>query len=1044
MDCKRRPQCNLTIMQQIEELKNWHQQQQKIIHQPTVETKSDKLSQSLLSVDCDDVYDFSDMDKKHGQTRFENKVLGTQKTIQDDTITPQNEKNYINIDELPIHTANTDFNKLVENSVKTSKLYDIPSVQAKKHKFLKKGEGTARFGMVPGKPYKKYPIKDVKITIDSKQKKFLKKPVLKNISDKSCNKSDAKNKDVFENQKNSVEPSKSPEQTEMKSTSWKSVFTSAPQQPKSGDEYQLNVSSDSVMLSFIEKILSLDEASKRECEELKIFELLEQRALDSSFSSNSSIFTRIMENSVKSTPVKHKPSSGANLVYTKNINYFSNHDKNTINTNVCTPPVDTYFDFIDRKLKKQTVEPINNNSLHSGNTGGMEEQVKEPHSNELPSDNNQDMEESLHVRFAENDSYRSFGNDTCSGMEECTEIQEDDDTCRRHNPDSFDDNEEWSGGDCDCPYENNTEYSSSEEDCRPVSPPSPVSETIRSNNKPRNANRKTTTKNISKLEGDKDSDYRVHYVTSNNATSEKASGTSYDITAELKTADTSIKNNDVIRRSVIEARLKELETEIETFRSENNKLRKLRSEYDQEYKKFQNEKKEFLKHLNEEKSKIAADLEEERRKLAKEKLVFEKYSKTVSRNPSKQERAEILGLKQKLTELQEEMNKKESRWGASQARFRNQMRQLEEDNKRLKDEIEQIKKTSTCNHHISSNHIQDKPISNTQLIHIINKQLSNLGIKYIHPDHKEDSIQFSKHVKHLGGSKISEKNKKLKKESKGFTKLNVCIDSQLEGSDSDTYFERENDLVKETVYTATIKPVCDSENIVSGADKHVVIDKICKNTTEFGGYLKGMCESNEENTFNSETVKEIILPEGKEIIKEMVFPDGRKEIYYPNGNTKKINPSGDVTKIIYFNGDVKETSEDGTIKYYYAESKVWHTTYPDGLEVLDFPDGLVEQRCKSGIVNITYPNGSKKIIYPDSSEEWIYPDGSTMKINLNNDKILTLPNGQKEVHTKEHMRREYPDGTIKFVYPDGTQETRYSNGRIRLKDKSGNLVMDSG
>jgi len=41
------------------------------------------------------------------------------------------------------------------------------------------------------------------------------------------------------------------------------------------------------------------------------------------------------------------------------------------------------------------------------------------------------------------------------------------------------------------------------------------------------------------------------------------------------------------------------------------------------------------------------------------------------------------------------------------------------------------------------------------------------------------------------------------------------------------------------------------------------------------------------------------------------------------------------------------------------------------------------------------------------------------------------------------QRREYPDGTMKTVYVDGTQETRYSNGRRRLKDKDGNLLMDT-
>jgi hypothetical protein len=41
------------------------------------------------------------------------------------------------------------------------------------------------------------------------------------------------------------------------------------------------------------------------------------------------------------------------------------------------------------------------------------------------------------------------------------------------------------------------------------------------------------------------------------------------------------------------------------------------------------------------------------------------------------------------------------------------------------------------------------------------------------------------------------------------------------------------------------------------------------------------------------------------------------------------------------------------------------------------------------------------------------------------------------------QRREYPDGTMKTIYVDGTQETRYSNGRRRLKDKDGNLLMDT-
>ena len=39
--------------------------------------------------------------------------------------------------------------------------------------------------------------------------------------------------------------------------------------------------------------------------------------------------------------------------------------------------------------------------------------------------------------------------------------------------------------------------------------------------------------------------------------------------------------------------------------------------------------------------------------------------------------------------------------------------------------------------------------------------------------------------------------------------------------------------------------------------------------------------------------------------------------------------------------------------------------------------------------------------------------------------------------------REYPDGTIKILYDDGRCETRYTSGRIRIKDGDGKLLQDS-
>lgn len=94
-----------------------------------------------------------------------------------------------------------------------------------------------------------------------------------------------------------------------------------------------------------------------------------------------------------------------------------------------------------------------------------------------------------------------------------------------------------------------------------------------------------------------------------------------------------------------------------------------------------------------------------------------------------------------------------------------------------------------------------------------------------------------------------------------------------------------------------------------------------------------------------------------------------------------------------------------------------------------------------------FPNGAKRIVDPvnkDIKECWNYPDGTKVDVYRNDDKILYLPSGQREIHTKDHKRREFPDGSVKILYNDGSQETRYSNGRIRKRDKDGNLTLDTG
>lgn len=61
----------------------------------------------------------------------------------------------------------------------------------------------------------------------------------------------------------------------------------------------------------------------------------------------------------------------------------------------------------------------------------------------------------------------------------------------------------------------------------------------------------------------------------------------------------------------------------------------------------------------------------------------------------------------------------------------------------------------------------------------------------------------------------------------------------------------------------------------------------------------------------------------------------------------------------------------------------------------------MEKRTADGTVEVLFPDGAVKIVQADGMEKWSLPDGTAVQIFTNGDKILTLPNGQREIHTKD-------------------------------------------
>ncbi|XP_054278119.1 centromere protein J-like [Macrosteles quadrilineatus] len=978
----------LTIKQQVEELKNWHKQQQSKIDDKTV-------------------------DRNSTSREIKNNGYFTNPSCE------SSPNSRINFDEIPIKVSNSNFTALVENNVSPVDSHETKKLEGKdkpKFRFLKRGEGIARFNMGPSKNSKKFiPRRQPSLKLIKEPAKSSENPKL--VSHHSSIQS-RKSEDI---------PTLKAPDLKLNFT-WKSILSGGNPEDmlekvinsNHFEKMDPNSSIDSSTASLMEKLLALGKNRlSRDREELRVFETLEQHMLDSSFCSTSSYVNKLMENAVMSTPNKGKIESQqykTQAITSKYSNQLPEKIQSVIEQNTQEKTVvpgmaaASAHEAKNDKEENMTENGVINEELQSYQNKNKNSTELEPRhavatwtTNANRSEENcisvesslEDCEQSLHVRFADKINYKSFVEQSQSidsgSLKDGNRITE------------FDESHEWreeSSSSC-----SQCSNQSSDEDARPFIPQDEQS--FRNLQNERNPSQECL---------------RVTDLLKNeNHENNEASS-----------------NNDHNFPPLLLAKLKELEEEIIIFREENSNIKALRESLERERRQIQEEKrrmnlekKKLQKELEEEKKQLKAHLEEEKQKLAKEKVTFEKYSKSLTKNPTREERKEIQALKEQLTEMKEELNKKESRWGAAQARVRNQVKVLEEDNKKLKEEIETFRKQAKY-WDLFNQKKKGKPFNNTKLIHAISEHISNLVLD--EENHREKSNKNEGcFTKKLSGTETTQSN---------FRSSATQLDLQ---SMYGVKVIRQNVNREPPNFNNTSKSNPTQEEIsVNKAESVVTLNDSQGSSKKITTITSTQAEIFDNNSQVADRCSKPQLEEESNTIKEVTDESGNVEITFPNGNIKKMNKITGSEKYIYINGDVEEITRDGTVKYYYSKSRIWQTTLPDGLEIVDFPDGKIEKRHVDGTVEIVYSNNNKKISYPNGSQEIIYTDGTRLRIEADKTQILTLPNGQKEIHTAEWKRREYPDGTMKTLFPDGTTETVYSNGRVRLKDKYGNLVMDSG
>lgn len=342
----------------------------------------------------------------------------------------------------------------------------------------------------------------------------------------------------------------------------------------------------------------------------------------------------------------------------------------------------------------------------------------------------------------------------------------------------------------------------------------------------------------------------------------------------------------------LKQKLLELELEMDLFRTQNSELTKVQQQLELDRVQLDAERTDIEERLNDERCKMEVYLHDERIKLLADKEALDRRAKEL-RAPNRKERDETTQLRAQVTALEAELVAKEQRHVAAQGRLRAQIRTMEKDLKEYSFEVENMKKE---NKKLEAENVRLRRQSNNKMLNEINKNIARLAVVPT-----KDNPDAGKKTPKTPASKPAPKSMPVRSRSVG-------VSSSSSSSESD---------ITDEPVTASNYFHADSPSNVAKA-------------------LPAQQQHSSTNVVNS--AQPAVVDQQQNCKREILNDDGSRDILYPNGNMKKVSKDAMLIRMLYFNKDVKETNiTEGTVKYYYAATNTWHTSYLDGLEILEFP-----------------------------------------------------------------------------------------------------------
>lgn len=387
-------------------------------------------------------------------------------------------------------------------------------------------------------------------------------------------------------------------------------------------------------------------------------------------------------------------------------------------------------------------------------------------------------------------------------------------------------------------------------------------------------------------------------------------------------------------KEMLHERLLSLEHEIYAFREQNNELTKLIREHELIRMTFDEERHEYKQQMENERVNFEMYMHDQRLKMLNDKAKWEKKSKD-ARGLNQTEKNELNSLREKCAKYETDLGAQEQKHVAAQGRVRAQLRNTEKDLKELRFELDNLQRE---NKKLESENMRLRRQSNNKILTEINKSISKLTQSTEHHsdgqyENHKDGIR-EKSGRHHGVKKCSNKNAHRTVVAKVTSQRDTLKGSHMRSKSAPNLQHTDS---TDVAYELCSSDGENSDSLSHGGDTghdqssyfrtRSKKEKLIRadDTDELDKTASGQC--NDESDANNKSMKRIIEN-----------PDGSKDIWYPNGNLKKMSADGMFIRMLYFNKDIKETDiKEGTVKYYYAESDTWQTTYLDGLEIFEYP-----------------------------------------------------------------------------------------------------------